>query len=132
MSAETNLEKLLQIMQPVLREGIFVFANVPSEKEQQAKDCCIQYFQEEEGMASILRKEDAIRLGIEAIYESRMISLMAHSSLDAVGFLAAITNKLASAGISVNPVSAFYHDHLFVPVSKADLAMKLLSEFSDK
>ena len=132
MSVETNLEKLLQSMQPVLKEGIFVFANVPIDKEQQAKDCCIQYFQEEEGMASILRKEDAVRLGIEAIYESRMISLMVHSSLDAVGFLSAITTNLSSAGISVNPVSAFYHDHLFIPANKADLAMTLLSEFSDK
>ena len=130
MLAETNLEKLLQSMQPVLKKGIFVFANVPLDKEQQAKDCCIQYFQEEEGMASILRKEDAKRLGLEAVYESRMISLMVHSSLDAVGFLAAITTRLASAGISVNPVSAFYHDHLFVPVDKADLAMELLTEFS--
>lgn len=59
-----------------------------------------------------------------------MISLMAHSSLDAVGFLAAITAKLAAAGISVNPVSAFYHDHLFVPFDKAEMAMNLLSEFS--
>jgi hypothetical protein len=59
-----------------------------------------------------------------------MNSLMVHSSLDAVGFLAAITAKLAAGGISVNPVSAFYHDHLFVPVDKAEMAMNLLSEFS--
>ncbi len=81
-------------------------------------------------MAAILRKEDASRLGLESIYESKMISLMVHLSLDAVGFLAAITTKLPSAGISVNPVSAFYHNHLFVPVDKAEAAMKLLDEFS--
>lgn len=81
-------------------------------------------------MAAILRKEDAERLGIDAIYESRMISLMVHSSLDAVGFLAAITAKLAAGGVSVNPVSAYYHDHLFVPVDKAELTMALLREFS--
>ena len=44
--------------------------------------------------------------------------------------LAAITAKLAAGGISVNPVSAFYHDHLFVPADKAEMAMNLLSEFS--
>ena len=60
-----------------------------------------------------------------------MISLTVHSSLDAVGFLAAITTKLAQSGISVNPVSAFYHDHLFVPVNRADEAVSLLREFTD-
>ncbi len=49
-----------------------------------------------------------------------------HSSLEAVGFLAALTTRLAAAGISVNPVSAFYHDHLFVPENRAEEAVRLL------
>ncbi|MGC8878761.1 MAG: ACT domain-containing protein [Anaerolineae bacterium] len=35
-----------------------------------------------------------------------------HSSLSAVGSLAETTGTLARAGISVNPVTAYYHDHL--------------------
>lgn len=128
-TGETNLEKLLKSMKPSLREGTFVFAHVPERLVPLAKECCVQFFQEDEGMAAILRKADAERLGIDAVFESKMISLMIHSSLDAVGFLAVITAKLAGAGISVNPVSAFYHDHLFVPVDKAELTMKLLGEF---
>jgi hypothetical protein len=131
MSGEMNLEKLLTTMEPALREGTFVFAHVPESHVEAAKECCIQFFQEDEGMAAILRKEDADRLGIKAVYESRMITLTIHSSLEAIGFLAAITAKLAAAGISVNPVSAFYHDHLFVPVEKAELTMELLRQFSD-
>jgi hypothetical protein len=131
MTGETNLEKLLKSMQPVLRDGTFVFAHVHETKVSSAKECCVQFFKEDEGIAAILLKEDAARLGINASYESKMISLMVHSSLDAVGFLAAITGKLAAAGISVNPVSAFYHDHLFVPVEKAELSMNLLREFSN-
>ncbi|MCB0337525.1 MAG: ACT domain-containing protein [Bdellovibrionales bacterium] len=131
MSGETNLEKLLKSMQPLLRDETFVFAHIAEPHVAAAKDCCLQFFWEDEGMAAILKQADAIRLGIDAVYESKMISLMVHSSLDAVGFLAAITAKLATAGISVNPVSAFYHDHLFVPVDKADLAMSLLLEFGE-
>lgn len=130
MTGETNLKTLLRSMKPVLRDGTFVFAHVPEASTNVVKECCVQFFQEDEGMAAILRKEDADRLGIKSIYESKMISLMVHSSLDAVGFLAAITAKLAAAGISVNPVSAFYHDHLFVPIDKSEMAMNLLSEFS--
>jgi len=53
-----------------------------------------------------------------------------HSALDAVGFLAAVTTRLAEAGISVNAVSAFHHDHLFVPEHRADEALQLLLEMS--
>lgn len=131
MSGEMNLEKLLTTMEPALRDGTFVFAHVPESHVAVVKECCIQFFREDEGMAAILRKEDADRLGIKAVYESRMITLTIHSSLEAIGFLAAITTKLAAAGISVNPVSAFYHDHLFVPVEKAELTMKILRQLSD-
>jgi hypothetical protein len=55
-----------------------------------------------------------------------MITLEIHSSLDAVGFLAAITARLAEAGMGVNPVSAFYHDHLFVPADRAAEALRIL------
>ena len=49
-----------------------------------------------------------------------------HSSLEAVGFLAAILPPLAAAGIGVNPVSAFHHDHLFVPEQRAAEALAIL------
>ena len=59
-----------------------------------------------------------------------MITLSAYSGLHAVGLLAAIAGKLASAGISLNVVSAFHHDHLFVPTDRAGEAMALLGEQS--
>ena len=46
-----------------------------------------------------------------------------HSALEAVGFLARITQRLAGLNMGVNPVSGFYHDHLFVPDDRADDAM---------
>ena len=69
-------------------------------------------------------------LGLAGTYPCKMISLSVHSSLTAVGFLAAITARLAERGISVNPVSGFYHDHLFVPEDRADEAMDILSGFA--
>jgi len=56
--------------------------------------------------------------------------LTVHSSLEAVGFLAAVSARLAEAGIGVNAVSAFYHDHLLVPEHRADEAFRVLQDMS--
>jgi hypothetical protein len=59
-----------------------------------------------------------------------MITLNVHSALDAVGFLSAVMQALTAAGISSNAVSAFYHDHLFVPLNRAEEALQVLRELS--
>jgi len=43
-----------------------------------------------------------------------------------VGFLAAITTMLAAKDISVNAVSAYFHDHIFVPYERREDAMECL------
>jgi hypothetical protein len=53
---------------------------------------------------------------------------MVHSSLDSVGLTAAVSGKLAAHGISANIIAGFYHDHVFVPRNKAQLALRLLTE----
>lgn len=55
-----------------------------------------------------------------------MITCDVHSSLSAVGFLATIAARLTEVGISVNPVSGFFHDHLFVPEGREGEAMEAL------
>jgi hypothetical protein len=74
----------------------------------------------------IIRKDEASRAELEYSYPCRMITLAVHSALGAVGFLAAVTTRLSKAGISVNAVSAFHHDHLFVPTDRAEQALKIL------
>lgn len=129
MSGEINLDVLLKTMRPDRVPGEYVFCIVERRYDQPAGISPILTFREEEGLALILTREDADAAGLPYEYVAAMITLTVHSSLDAVGFLAAITQKLAAVGISVNPVSAYYHDHLFVPVDKADQAMSLLKEF---
>ena len=59
-----------------------------------------------------------------------MITLTVHSSLEAVGLLAEVATAFAARGISVNVVSAYYHDHLFVPSDRVEEALAALSELS--
>ncbi len=128
MSGETNLQSLLANMQPDLLEGEFVFCSVSPKAFDQLRIHPIGYLREAEGITLIVERSIADDEGLDYEFVSRMITLNIHSSLEAVGFLAAITSKLAGAGISVNTVSAFYHDHLFVPTDRARAAMRLLEE----
>lgn len=128
LSGETNLQTLLGSMRPRLGPGIFVFATVtggiPPGVDPQ------MVFRESEGLTLIVLEEEAQRAGLTAIFRCRMVTLDIHSSLDAVGFMAAITTRLAATGIGVNPVSAYFHDHLFVPADRADEAVALLERLA--
>lgn len=117
-------------MKPRLIAGRFVFCTIPKGKDSKLKDKAILVFREKEGTTIILEKKiaDGNYLAYNGIWA--MITLSVHSDLNAVGFLAAITNKLAAKGISVNAVSAYYHDHLFVPFERAKETINLLDEFS--
>lgn len=130
MSGETNLATLLQNMQPSLDQRQFVFCCIDALRYEQLKVTPIGIFREAEGITIILDKHYADRESLPYSNIWALITLTVHSSLTAVGFLAAITNKLAAAGISVNPVAAYYHDHLFVPWTDRERAIDLLSEFS--
>ena len=130
MTAELELEKLLTAMSPELREGEYVFSSISPEEFNDMQVEPVGWFREAEGISLILDRAAAQRLGLKQSSASRMISLNVNSSLDAVGFLAAVTEKLAAAGVSVNAVSAFHHDHLFIPAEKADLAISLLNDLA--
>lgn len=121
---ETNLQKMLATLQPILSKERYVF-------------CCIDYHQsldfsvwasicEEEGRTLILTQETADLQGFS--YEGlwSRITLSVHSSLQAVGLTAHVSKLLADAGISANMVAGYYHDHIFVQVESARLACDLL------
>ena len=126
MVPESNLQKLLATMKPELHPGEYVFASVTADDCKIAQDAVAGWFRESEGITLILEKSAATAAGIEFSFPSRMITLTVHSSLEAVGFLAVITKRLAADGISINAISAYHHDHLFVPLQKADKAVQIL------
>ena len=132
MPGEGNLRTLLQNMNPEMHDGIFVFCSVPEDEEIPAPLKPVQIFREREGTTLIMRREEAEAAGLPYQFASRMITLTVHSSLEAIGFLAAITGRLTEAGISVNAVSAFYHDHLFVPEHRAEEALRHLQNMNNQ
>ena len=129
MSGETDLSKLLSSLEIMVSDEVFVFATIAT-GTMPAGLAPQMAFAEAEGLSLILTKTQAAAHDMAYEYESKMITLNIHSSLEAVGFMAHISALLADAGISVNPVAGFYHDHLFVPVAKVDEACQILRMIS--
>jgi uncharacterized protein len=127
---ERGLHALLRNMKPEMLDGTFVFCTLAPSASIPATISPVLTFREREGTTLVILHEEAERAGLRHEFPSRLITLTVHSALDAVGFLAAITSRLAEAGISVNAVSAFHHDHLFVPVDRANEALAVLHEIS--
>ena len=130
MLGETNLSILLKSMKPILHDGEYVFCSVDYQNTSYLTFEPICVFREDEGLTLVLPRECADANNISYFSVFRMITLSVHSSLDAVKFLATITSRLVMHGISVNPISAYYHDHLFIPASRAREARALLQALS--
>ncbi len=130
MGGITNLEELIKSMQPVLQEGDWVFISVQHLEEIDINKV-LGMFREEEGITLILSKSEAdiLQLAYDSIYAC--ISLGVYSSLEAVGLTAAISNTLATLGISCNVVAAYYHDHIFVTKRDTKRAIEALKQLTN-
>ena len=126
MEGVTDLRTLKATMQPVLLEGRYVFCSLGQEVYAGLEFKPLGTFQEQEGITIIITEEQARGVGLPYDSTWACITLRVHSALSAVGFLAVLTGRLAQVGISVNAISAFYHDHLFVPWESRETAMKVL------
>jgi uncharacterized protein len=129
MSGEKNQIRLQQMMAPDLRPETYVYCTFQDHRLPIELDP-ICTFKEAEGLTAIVEKSQAVRANVKHIFEAKLITLTVHSSLEAIGFLAMISTHLAKAGIPCNAVAAFHHDHLFIPVNRADDAYSLLESLS--
>lgn len=117
-------------MRPRLSRDTYVFVTIPAGTTLPAGVDPVMTFREAEGTTLIVPEADARAAGLAAIFPSRMITLDVHSSLEAVGFIAAVATRLALEGLGVNPVAGYHHDHLFVAADRADEAMAILEAMS--
>ncbi|HEY9778427.1 MAG TPA: ACT domain-containing protein [Planktothrix sp.] len=128
---EKNLAILLQKMRPQLHEEEFVFCSVQESvlSSLDIQPLCV--FREAEGVTIIVDKSVADRESLLYSGVWSQITCAVNSDLNAVGFLASMSKSLADAGISVNAVSACFHDHLFVPVERKDEALEILLSLAE-
>lgn len=122
---ETDLTRLLRSILPELHHETYVFATTRQPLNELHLNPRMT-FRETEGTTLIITRHEAESNCLSYVFPCRMITLNIHSALDAVGFIAAVATRLAGAGLGVNPVAGFYHDHLFVAEDQAHHAMDVL------
>lgn len=128
----SDLDYLLRNMQPELEEDQLVFCSLAPEEAEEYLPICQGFYQEREGVTVIITRHlaDLYQLPYDFIFQR--ITLKVYSSLGAVGFLSRICEVLAAQGISVNVISAYHHDHLYIQTEQAANALETLQTWQDK
>lgn len=127
-----DLEHLLRNMDPILEDEELVFCSLPPNQADEYLSVSQGYYVEREGITLILGKHLADLNGLDYDLVFKRIILSVYSSLEAVGFLSRITEVLAAQGLSVNVISAYYHDYLYLKSSQAESALEILKLWQDK
>lgn len=124
-----NLRHLLAHMAPTLQDGQYVFVTVKNGRYGDHTHLApIASFSEPEGLTLVIPQTAADRAGLPYHATFSCITLLVHSSLEAVGLTAAVATKLTEHNISANVIAAYYHDHIFVPSESAAVALAALRE----
>ncbi|WP_300541680.1 ACT domain-containing protein [Maricaulis sp.] len=130
MTGGSDLDHLIRNMAPHLGATTYVFVTLPPGNSEPEGLTPLLRFAEDEGLTLILPESQARKAGLDFTFPCRRITLSIQSSLEAVGFMARIATALAGSGIGCNPVSGYFHDHLFVPTDRAEQAMAVLQALS--
>ena len=128
----TDLEYLLKNMNPYLEQEELVFCSLPPEESEKYFPICQGYYAEREGITLIISKHLADLDGLPYDFVFKRITLDVFSSLGAVGFLSRVAEVLAAQGFSINVISAYYHDHIYVQSHQAQEAVDTLKLWQQK
>ena len=125
---ETDLDALLEGLAVARRPGTYRYVEVarPDPEQLAAAEAVIR---EGDATTLVVRVEseaDDDVGGAEAVLDVAWLTLTVPSSLEAVGLTAAVSAALARAGIPCNVLAGVRHDHLLVPVARADDAIRVL------
>jgi hypothetical protein len=124
----TDLDQMIASLEPVLRDGQYVFVSVSVEAASALP--AEATIREDEGITVVLLREHADAAGLAYDFVAGWLTLTVNSSLAAVGLTAAFSAALGDQGISCNVLAAYHHDHILVPVADAERALEVLRDLA--
>jgi hypothetical protein len=113
-------------MNPQLQEGTYVYVQCNETIPNLNDSRIIASVRETEGLCLIVKDSYATEQGLQPSIACAWITLNVNSDLAAIGLTAAFATALAKSGISCNVLAGLHHDHIFVPVHQATLALQEL------
>lgn len=127
MPGGRDLTSLIADLRPLLRAGAYVFCTIPDGAYgDHAGLSPFAAIAEPEGLTLLLERERADQAGLEYHGVFALLTLQVHSSLEAVGLTAAVAARLTELGISANVLAGYFHDHVLVPLERAEEAVAAL------
>lgn len=118
-----DVSDLLRSIEPQVRPGEFVYVDGAALPDDVRPEMVIR---EEGGVSAIVTREVADSLALGYDFIGAWITIRATLDVDTAGKTAAVATVLARGGISVRIVSGTRHDHLLVPMHRADDALSAL------
>lgn len=123
-----DLATLLATLTVSQRPGEFCMATVPAATPLGAGVDALMV--EDEGVTAICTTERAQAEGWAYEFPCAWLTLDVYSALEAVGLTAAVAKVLTKAQIPCNVIAARHHDHILVPVERANEAMDVVSSLA--
>jgi hypothetical protein len=130
MTGETDLATMLASLRIERHERPVTVVHLPSPVE--LGDGVLALIAEAEGTTAVVSIAEAERRGWPVEFRAAWLTVSVHSSLEAVGLTAALSAALAERGIAGNVLAGFFHDHLLVPLDRADEAVACLESLGDQ
>jgi hypothetical protein len=124
VAGDADLDAILAGLEIAREPGVFVVAKIVD--GDQPPPGVRATIREREGVTVVLPREDALAAGLPFVFEAAWLTLTADTSFELVGLTAAVSTRLAEVGIPANVLAGYHHDHILVPVERADEAIAAL------
>jgi hypothetical protein len=119
---ERDLMKVVAALRVRRRPGTYVYVSVTDPDAIEAA----AMIEEAEGTTFVVTRDVAARERLPWSFAAAWLTIEVHTALDAVGVTALLATALADAGISCNVLAGYHHDHLLVPLERADDAIAVI------